>query len=573
MDGNKQFKTRMNLRIIPRCVVVWAVILTMATCGSKNETDPGNGSTTESTINGTTIQEGNNLAGLIKDAKTGKGIPDVPVTDGFKYVKTDANGVYQMKAATYCRNVYYSLPADYEVCTASGAPSKPLFFSTSRIDRNALNRNDFTLTPRTSPNENFTLLMIGDPQCKTDSDVNRWKSETIPDIQQLLSSGSYGEVYAMTLGDIIFDKTEQWPAMEESMAGVRIGSAAYLPIFNCIGNHDHDASEQNDFNATRNYVNAFGPTDYSFNIGKVHVVVMDDVIVTTSTGSTWNYNGGFTASQMNWLKQDLALVADKSDKMVIFCTHIPFRGNKDNNYPAVLNLLTQFKEAHLMIGHTHYNQNYIHPEKAAGGQKVYEHIHGAACGAWWSCNSNVTGAPNGYSIYRIEGSRIVDWVIKGTNKPLSEQMRVYNGNQVFYEGGRYPLVWSVASQKAGPASITVKGNASFKDCFVAEVFGDDSVNWTVELFQDGAKIGDFTRISDGASCNVAASSFFFNQLNKNTATWANITASHYWYCRPASGTPADAQGWEVRATQTIPSSGKQNVYSCSTLTTSPEAAF
>lgn len=574
MDGNNLF--RMNFRKISTFFAAAAVIVIMAACGEKDpnqDPDPDPNENTESVINGTIIQEGNNLVGLIKDGTTGKGIPGVPVTDGFKYVKTDANGVYQMTAATYCRNVYYSLPAGYEVSTSSSSPSKPVFFSTSKIDRAVVNRNDFTLTPRKSSDGKFTLLMIGDPQCKTDGDVLRWKSETIPDIQQTLASGDYGDAYAITLGDITFDNTVQWPAMVSSMSRVQIGTDKYLPFFNCIGNHDHDASALNDFNSTKNFVDAFGPTDYSFNIGKAHMIVMDDIIVTESSGSTWSYNGGFTAAQLNWLNEDLLQVADKSDKLVIFCAHIPLRSEKGNNYQEVLNLLTQFKEAHVMIGHTHYHQNYIHPLKAAGGQNIYEHIHGAACGAWWASNSNVTGAPNGYSIYRIEGNQIVDWVAKGTNKPLDEQMRVYDGNQVYYEEGRFPLVWNKASQTAGSANITIKGNTNFKDSFVAEVFNDDGANWTVELYQNGTKIGNFTRVPDKSSTNVAASAYYFNVKNKNTTTWSNTTASHYWYYKPASGNPSSETGWEVRATQTIPSSGKKNVYSCATLTTNLDTTF
>ena len=208
----------MNFRKISTFFAAGAAIVIMAACCEKNSKqdpnpDPDPDENTESIINGTTIQEGNNLVGLIKDATTGKGIPGVPVTDGFKYVKTDANGVYQMTAATYCRNVYYSLPADYEVYTSSSAPSKPVFFSTSKIDRAVVNRNDFTLTPRKSSDGKFTLLMIGDPQCKTDGDVQRWVSETIPDIQQTLASGDYGDTYAITLGDIIFVEISKWPAM------------------------------------------------------------------------------------------------------------------------------------------------------------------------------------------------------------------------------------------------------------------------------------------------------------------------------------------------------------------------
>lgn len=51
------------------------------------------------------------------------------------------------------------------------------------------------------------------------------------------------------------------------------------------------------------------------------------------------------------------------------------------NHAGVLDLLSEFAEAHIMIGHTHYQQKYIHTRN---GKKIFEHIHGAACGAWWT---------------------------------------------------------------------------------------------------------------------------------------------------------------------------------------------
>lgn len=75
------------------------------------------------------------------------------------------------------------------------------------------------------------------------------------------------------------------------------------------------------------------------------------------------------------------------DKLVIFCAHMPFRGGTSEtdeshmNHAGVLDLLSEFAEAHIMIGHTHYQQKYIHTRN---GKKIFEHIHGAACGAWWT---------------------------------------------------------------------------------------------------------------------------------------------------------------------------------------------
>ena len=314
------------------------------------------------------------------------------------------------------------------------------------------------------------------------------------------------------------------------------------------------------------------------NIGKAHIVVMDDVMGTASTGSTWNYVGGFSSSQLKWLQGDLNQVSDKENTLLIFCAHIPFRGgasnsgssvNKDKNYSQVLNLLAQFKETHIMIGHTHYTQNYVHSNlKTGNGLPIYEHIHGAACGAWWNGNSTVTGEPNGYTVYTVKGNQITDWFLKGTNQDKDFQMRVFDGDQIF--GSTYKLNWYSSSQKAGASGVTVKGNSSLRNCFVADVFDDDDTYWKVELYKDGAKVGDFKRLSNGACCNIAITSYWFNEKNKNTSTWASTTASHYWYCPAPSGNPASETGWEVRATQTIPSSGETHVYTCSSLQTTYE---
>lgn len=133
-------------------------------------------------INGTEIDKSNTLIGLISDRTTKKGIPGVPVTDGYTFTVTDENGVYQFKANSACRKVYYTLPSEYKV-SLDTKTKLPLFYSTSTISPGKQNRNDFLLEPLDAPEKNFTFLAIGDPQCKTNSDVNRFRTETIPDMK------------------------------------------------------------------------------------------------------------------------------------------------------------------------------------------------------------------------------------------------------------------------------------------------------------------------------------------------------------------------------------------------------
>lgn len=532
-------------------------------------------------INGTVLMEGYDLVGLISESTTGRGIPGVVVSDGYDCVATDANGVYQLKSNSLTRLIYYSTPAEYKIET-SASPSVPVFYKSVKPN-GTVQRNDFTLTPLAGGKENQWIFVgIGDPQCATTSNASRYTSETIPDIKNTLSGKK--SVYAMTLGDITFDSANMWPNMKASMASVSNG-ADYIPFFQTLGNHDHDSRKDDtsddamdDYNATSTFVSYYGPTDYSFNRGDVHVIAMDDIIVSSkktsskSNGYTWSYSGGFTDAQYKWLQKDISLVKDKANKMVFICCHIQFRNSTSyKNVQNVLTLLQQFKEAHIMIGHTHYTQNFVYPSsrKALGGLPIYEHIHGAACGAWWtsSSSSTVTGEPNGYTWYEIDGAHIKDWHFKGTRRDNDFQFRVFDGNEIYYQSG-YPLNWYTASQKIGSYTFTVKGNTNLKGCFVAQVFNDDDTYWTVEMYRKstGVKIGTFTRLANGTCTNIAMSANYYNKRGKTSDSYCSTTASHYWYYKPASGNPASETDWEVVVKQKLPGNSAEHTFKCSKLT-------
>ena len=102
---------------------------------------------------------------------------------------------------------------------------------------------------------------------------------------------------------------------------------------------------------------------------------------------------------------------------------------------------------------------------------------------------------------------------------------------------------------------------------MAEIWNDDYANWKVEFWQNGAKVGDFTRAADGNICNIPCVSYWYNEGGKTTDTYVNKTASHFWYYKPASGVPSSEKNWEVRATQTIATSGQTNTYTANKLTT------
>ena len=137
-------------------------------------------------IGGTRIRKGNDLAGIITDSRTGKGIKGVAVSDGYGFTLTDKRGVYQMKANPGARTVWYRTPSSYKMAQdESGAPA----FYAYRNSSAKVDRHDFVLEPLDRQEDEITLLIMADPQCQSDFDVNRLRTETIPDARKTIEEG------------------------------------------------------------------------------------------------------------------------------------------------------------------------------------------------------------------------------------------------------------------------------------------------------------------------------------------------------------------------------------------------
>lgn len=525
------------------------------------------------------------VTGRITDSSTGKGIAGVPVTDGYNYVRTDASGRYRIKTDPRALKVYYTTPSAYEI-SLDPATHRPSFYSVQDLAGKGSQRLDFTLTPLPSgPEKDFTLLMIGDPQCSNRKEAARYQNETVADLRATADACG-GGVYAVTLGDVTYDSADMWAHMSDIMSNVST-AGGYLPFFQCMGNHDHNSLAEDtendaddDLRARGLFTSTFGPSDYSFDRGDAHIVVMDDIIVKSHKKSskpnklTWTYECGFTDAQLEWLRQDFACVDKPEEKVLIFCVHIPFRGSAAknvNHMREVMQMMTAFKECHIMSGHTHTQYNYIHSSATAdGGASVYEHVHGTACGGWWVNNTNLGGSPCGYNVYSISGPNVSSWRFKGTGRPADYQLRVYDGSQTYTGERNIEYRWYDLETKDASGTVS-DGFAEAEGALVAEVFDDDYYNWNVEMWIDGAKAGDFIHKRANVS-NIALAAFYHNVQGRKGKHWRGNNTPHYWYFTLPEGiTAADlesgAHTWEVRAIFTVPTN-KANVltYTCSRIT-------
>ena len=424
----------------------------MLACSNDKSGGHDGGEGVETEVNGTQLDGNTTLYGLVTDT-SGNPVPGVVVSDGYGCVETDANGVYQMERYKKARFVHYSTPAGYAVNTS--ADNYPLFYA-EIVHKNIADRHDFVLTPLPAPESDFTLVCIADPQCSTTAEISRYVNETIPDIEATADAykAKGTPVYGITLGDIVFDTPDLWSNMKESMANRN------LPVFQTIGNHDHLQTETSDDNAAANFETQFGPRNYSFNRGDVHFIAMDNIIFTGT-----EYTGGFTDEQVAWLEKDLSFVP--TDKMVILYYHIPLRDNTGYlNRKKVLDMISRYKNPILMCAHTHYFQPYH-----MRSHKLFERIHGGTCGYFWRSTCGGDGTPNGFMVYEIDGTKIIDTYFKASQRADDYQIRLYRGNAEF----------------AGPYA-TYKYDVG-ADVVVANVFtsGMDGTTWKVELSEDGGK--------------------------------------------------------------------------------------
>ena len=436
------------------------------------------------------------VKGYVKDTN-GNPISDVAVSDGFSVTTTNANGYYEIdNVSKDTRYIYISLPAEYKVPT--NELGQPCFYKSYPEGGD---RYDFTLTPLEGGKEKkFALFTFADPQVSKASALSRLQKEAIPAIsdhcEALEAEGI--QCYGITLGDIISnsDSNNTGPMRDDMRDAFSITKTG-MPVFQVMGNHDNTFCNSNlplfvdernshfELKAQREHEELFGPVNYSFNRGDVHIIGMRDIVYNKATSGS-GYSTGFLASQYEWLKQDLARVP--KDKMVVLCVHIQLFNGTSNYTQEVLSLLDEYKEAHVLSGHTHRQQLY-EPDIRDSSHKVYEHNTNAVCGSWWSANISGDGTPNGYNVFIGEGNTFSDWYYMGFNEGMntrSHQMRLYRGNAV--TGG--PI--------EGSNSYGVKGYYGFNfadDVLLANVYNADS-KWKIEVYEDDVYSGDMTKVTE-----------------------------------------------------------------------------
>lgn len=172
----------------------------------------------------------------------------------------------------------------------------------------------------------------------------------------------------LVAGDIVFNRPKMHLPSKKSFAVLG------RPVFYAIGNHDHgpirdSETPANEEPATRRFREHYGPTYYSFNRGRVHYIVLDNIRF--RGGKRDAYDIGFGEEQARMGRARPLLRPEK--RAVVVLVHAPLQSRQfpdPEHYgdsSALLALLDGYARVQIISGHTHCNS------VATPSRRVTEH--------------------------------------------------------------------------------------------------------------------------------------------------------------------------------------------------------
>jgi hypothetical protein len=350
------------------------------------------------------------ISGFVR-TNSGAAIGNVVVSDGFSVVKTNATGAYSFPRNDSTEFVFISVPSAYEL--PIDINNLPLFYG--RVPATPLDYSyDFTLKPFAdggAADINHVLIASGDPQVYNAYETYLFGKESIEDMKQLAASYPEGtHFYGACVGDLVWDVYTLFAGHTENLK--QLG----FPVFNVIGNHDHDRLIRQDWGSDHYFKENYGPTYYSVNRGKIHYVTLDNIEYTNVTGDK-SYRDRIVDYQMRWLEKDLAEVP--ADMYIVFLVHCPF--TSVSNRDMVYTLVNSRRSTHAISGHHHALENWEITSK------FYDHTMPAVGGLWngYLCGD---GTPPGYMVFQAGNNGLSSWFFKSTGYDKDYQMRVYPVN-------------------------------------------------------------------------------------------------------------------------------------------------
>lgn len=475
---------------------------------------------------------GTTVYGIVSSA--GVGVENVVVSDGAEVTVTNEKGIYQLKSAKKWGYVFISVPSGYEVPSVGVLPQ---FHRALKNSADVVERADFKLE-KVDGQDSYKIFMLGDMHlANRTGDLGQFAQFT-SDLTDYMTRHKGEKMYALTLGDMTWDlywysNSYYFPQYLNTVNS----QIKNLQIFHTMGNHDNDFQTRSDYDAAVKYVDQICPTYYSFNIGKVHYVVMDDIDCSSYDGSTSrNYVKSLSAEQLDWLAKDLSHVAKTTPVVVamhaqvFYPTTSGFKIDHDQvNTLRLFDILDGYT-VRFVTGHTHKLFNVTPDAPIADGHNFREYNSGSVCASWW-WSGNLTpgihigtdGTPGGYGIWDVTGTDF-QCLYKSTGWPEEYQFRSYDLNNVHFSMADVPLMPSDISASVKNAYMQyVNAYPQNNDNEVLINIWNWNSDWTLSVVDEKRKTLPYTEVWAYDPLHIAALSVKRFNNAKLTQTPSFIT--------------------------------------------------
>lgn len=481
---------------------------------------------------------GTTVYGIVSSA--GVGVENVVVSDGAEVTVTNEKGIYQLKSAKKWGYVFISVPSGYEVPSVGVLPQ---FHRALKNSADVVERADFKLE-KVDGQDSYKIFMLGDMHlANRTGDLGQFAQFT-SDLTDYMTRHKGEKMYALTLGDMTWDlywysNSYYFPQYLNTVNS----QIKNLQIFHTMGNHDNDFQTRSDYDAAVKYVDQICPTYYSFNIGKVHYVVMDDIDCSSYDGSTSrNYVKSLSAEQLDWLAKDLSHV-DKTTPVVVamhaqvfYPTTSGFKIDHDPvNTQRLFDILDGYT-VRFVTGHTHKLFNVTPDAPIVDGHNFREYNSGSVCASWW-WSGNLTpgihigtdGTPGGYGIWDVTGTDF-QCLYKSTGWPEEYQFRSYDLNNVHFSMADVPLMPSDISASVKNAYMQyVNAYPQNNDNEVLINIWNWNSDWTLSVVDEKRKTLPYTEVWAYDPLHIAALSVkrFNNAGLKSTPSFITDKFTHF----------------------------------------------
>lgn len=481
---------------------------------------------------------GTTVYGIVSSA--GVGVENVVVSDGAEVTVTNEKGIYQLKSAKKWGYVFISVPSGYEVPSVGVLPQ---FHRALKNSADVVERADFKLE-KVDGQDSYKIFMLGDMHlANRTGDLGQFAQFT-SDLTDYMTRHKGEKMYALTLGDMTWDlywysNSYYFPQYLNTVNS----QIKNLQIFHTMGNHDNDFQTRSDYDAAVKYVDQICPTYYSFNIGKVHYVVMDDIDCSSYDGSTSrNYVKSLSAEQLDWLAKDLSHVAKTTPVVVamhaqvFYPTTSGFKIDHDQvNTQRLFDILDGYT-VRFVTGHTHKLFNVTPDAPIVDGHNFREYNSGSVCASWW-WSGNLTpgihigtdGTPGGYGIWDVTGTDF-QCLYKSTGWPEEYQFRSYDLNNVHFSMADVPLMPSDISASVKNAYMQyVNAYPQNNDNEVLINIWNWNSDWTLSVVDENRKTLPYTEVWAYDPLHIAALSVkrFNNAGLKSTPSFITDKFTHF----------------------------------------------